>query len=410
MPGKTYRKYKHLIINGSAVIASAIYFICLMLPVNVCAEAEVVKTKGITISLTKRPERDWRPSWSPDSAHITFESIDDVFNNIWIMDIKTRKLVPITHKRETPAFSIQGGYLTSFSYGVRWSLDPEKFLYVSSQEGNYDIWMCQIGEKEKLTHERLTKNKAWDGDPAWSPDGKKIVFVSNRSGNGDLWVMDLSVAPNDKNRLRQITFNPSIDFSPTWSPDGKYIFFTSKRMNNYEIYSYNLYTDGLNRLTTSDGMERFPSASPDGKWIACYSGRNLVVFSIHGSEVRVTAHDVRPDAEGPSWSPDSRHIVYVNDKDPTIYIADVEEMTSRKMTLPSFLHNSVKWSPDGQFLLFTSFMNGNNDICISPVQGKVKKRPLVKHFILKKFDKNGSARAGRKNFSNKAKKLWEKLF
>jgi len=396
MHDNIYKKHRDLTV-GKAAFLFAIYFIWLMLSVNVCANSEVVKTKGITISLTKRPERDWKPNWSPDSIHVTFETIDDIFNNIWIMNIESKKLVPITRKRETPTFSIPGGYLASFSYGVHWSLDPEKFLYVSSQKGNYDIWMCQVGREGKVKHRQLTNSKAWDGD---------------RSGNGDLWIMNLSVAPHDKSRLRQITFNPAIDFSPTWSPDGRYIFFTSKRMNNYEIYSYSLYTDGLKRLTASDDMERFPSCSPDGKWVACYSGRNLVVMSTYGGDIRIIAHSVKPDAEGPSWSPDSRYIAYVNDRDPMkpIYIADIKEASTRKMTLPSFLHNSVKWSPDGQFLLFTSFINGNNDICISPVQGEKKVRPIVKHFRMNKFDKNGSVRAGRKNFSSEVKKLWEKLF
>ena len=36
----------------------------------------------------------------------------------------------------------------------------------------------------------LTRNLAYDGDPAWSPDGQKITFVSNRDGRYEVYVMN----------------------------------------------------------------------------------------------------------------------------------------------------------------------------------------------------------------------------
>ena len=36
----------------------------------------------------------------------------------------------------------------------------------------------------------LTRNPAYDGDPAWSPDGRKLGFVSNRDGSYGVYVMN----------------------------------------------------------------------------------------------------------------------------------------------------------------------------------------------------------------------------
>ena len=36
----------------------------------------------------------------------------------------------------------------------------------------------------------LTRNPAYDADPAWSPDGRKLAFVSNRDGSYGVYVMN----------------------------------------------------------------------------------------------------------------------------------------------------------------------------------------------------------------------------
>jgi TolB protein len=36
----------------------------------------------------------------------------------------------------------------------------------------------------------LTRNPAYDADPAWSPDGRKLAFVSNRGGRYEVYVMN----------------------------------------------------------------------------------------------------------------------------------------------------------------------------------------------------------------------------
>ncbi len=334
-----------------------------------------------TVALTHGTRIDWKPSWSPDAGRITFETVDEIFNNIWVMRRDGKKKSSITNKRITEKIYINGGDLHSFSYGVRWSTDPKKFLYVSSKDGNYDIWMCSV-EAKKLKHTRLTKNKAWDGDPSWSASGDKLAFVSNRTGNGDLFVMSLT---GNKGRVKQVTFNKGIDFSPRWTPDGQNILFTSKRFGNYDIYSFNVNTNSVKRLTFSSSMDRFPSISPNGKWVAYYSGRGMSIVSINGGTVHSIASDVKADNQGPSWSPSGRYIAYINDSLPMkpIYIVDLRTKKSRKLNLKSFLHESVKWSPDGKYLAFTSFMNGNKDICIVRLGGVTKIHPRTRNFVLR---------------------------
>jgi TolB protein len=75
--------------------------------------------------------------------------------------------------------------------------------------------------------------------PRFSPDGKKIIMSFAENGNSDIYTMDL------KSRLvEKITDHSAIDTSPSYSPDGKYICFNSDRSGLQQIYTMN--SDGTN--------------------------------------------------------------------------------------------------------------------------------------------------------------------
>jgi Tol biopolymer transport system component len=62
---------------------------------------------------------------------------------------------------------------------------------------------------------RLTTNSAADIYPSFSPDGTKILFVSSRDGNQEIYMMNA----NGTNQLR-LTNNQFPDIHPTFSSDG----------------------------------------------------------------------------------------------------------------------------------------------------------------------------------------------
>jgi TolB protein len=153
-----------------------------------------------------------------------------------------------------------------------------------------------------------------DGTPfALSPDGQRVAFVSSRlGGDSEIHVMDM-----EGGNLRQLTDNRFDDTSPSWSPDGQRIAFTSNREDNWDIFTLEVDnpTAVVNLTETSDMDEKYPAWSPDGSRIA-FSGRtrlngNWDIFLMNADGTGITNLTNHPaDDLFPSWSPDGTRIVF----------------------------------------------------------------------------------------------------
>jgi Tol biopolymer transport system component len=114
----------------------------------------------------------------------------------------------------------------------------------------------------------LTGGPSIDRQPAFSPDGHRIVFSSDRSGSLDLWSLEVATAA-----VRRLTFDAADDWDPHWSPDGKHLLWSSNRSGHFEVWIADIDGTGA-RQVTSDGVDaENPTMSADGGWIV-YSSAN----------------------------------------------------------------------------------------------------------------------------------------
>ncbi|MGC8668456.1 MAG: S41 family peptidase [Chthonomonadales bacterium] len=185
------------------------------------------------------------------------------------------------------------------------------------------------------TATRLTVNEAQSAYSRWSPDGRWIAFASNRYNSstpsgGYALNYDIFVIPATGGEPRRITYYTDNDFPSDWSPDGSRILFQSRRNAvSWQAYTIDVSTGVVHTLTADPQEVRFAVFSPNGKTIAYDRSGDTAMWwrpRYHGSaNMDIYTKDLDTgrisritDYDGmdlwPMYSPDGRFLYYVTDR------------------------------------------------------------------------------------------------
>ncbi len=144
---------------------------------------------------------------------------------------------------------------------------------------------------------------------ALSPSGARAVFEMRG---------EIVTVPADKGDPRVLTNTAGVmERDPSWSPDGKWIAYFSEASGEYELHVRDQRGTGEVRTIRPSSPQTFyfaPTWSPDSKRIA-YFDKKLQLWYVEldkSTPVKVDANPIgfNEDVMVPAWAPDSRWIAY----------------------------------------------------------------------------------------------------
>ena len=204
----------------------------------------------------------------------------------------------------------------------------------------------------------------------WSRDSKRIAFTAVFDENLDIYSVDV-----ESTQVTRLTSSRGEDRDPSWSPDGARLAFSSTRDGNSEVYVMQADGSDLRRVTNNSAADTSPTWSPDGSAIAFVSDRDRVQ----------DLYLVRPDGQGltrltvgagltndlPKWAPDASRIAFqiVRGKNYDIGIVRVAERTQTDFARSSAYDGMYTWSPDSGRLVFISGRDGVDSLYSADVDG-----------------------------------------
>jgi Tol biopolymer transport system component/C-terminal processing protease CtpA/Prc len=219
-----------------------------------------------------------------------------------------------------------------------------------------ELWLKPI---DGTGYQKLLSGGAKRAWPMWSPDGKALWYMSDEGGAENLWRLPISGAS------QQITrFTDGRLLWPTIGYDGRTIVFE----RDFAIWSLDTATGQATKLPialrgapavageTHKNETSFDSLalSPDGKKAAIIAHGELFAVSTKdgGAAQRVTRTPILE--RDPAWSPDSKRLVYVSERDraANIYAYDFATAQEAALTTGAARSTVPTWSPDGKVLAY----------------------------------------------------------
>lgn len=199
-----------------------------------------------------------QPAFSPDGSRIAVNGEAHYHDNLHVANANGSNLVEVSEHLEDsrPSWSPDGAHLVFDS-----ALDGDKrdriFILETVSDKAKDSWR----------YLRHAGGDTFGRDPYWLPDGR-IVYRGC-----DYWATGancgLYVVPPDGSSIPMRLTTHSSDMAPT--AYGSKVVFMSLRDGNWEIYSVNTDGSDLKRLTNNGVNDGLPTFSPNGQFIAFVS-------------------------------------------------------------------------------------------------------------------------------------------
>ncbi len=231
-----------------------------------------------------RGAADHHPQWNPNGKWILYESGQKGFNELYVTssDGKTHNLLAATeiyHGKDVIANTTQdkGDAVSSDRFDARplWAPDGTRVSYTERSREFFSGKLKVLPFDEKTgsaagqaTDIYVAKNDpggAWAINTAvWSPDSSTLAVVLQETHWDKVWLI-----PSRGGKPKELTFGTGEDEEPVYSPDGKWIAFESNRDLAEERHIWMVPATGgaPHRMAGLAGFESAPRWSTDSQSI-----------------------------------------------------------------------------------------------------------------------------------------------
>jgi TolB protein len=223
------------------------------------------------------------PALSPSGGQIAFNSYLRGGADLWVVSASGGRA---RHISDRPGLNTGAAWLSSST-----------IVATLSFEGNAELYKISAADGSIIA--RLTNSPSIETSAAVSPGGDQIAFVSDRQGTPQIYVM-----PSSGGGGRRLTYQGSYNQTPRFCPrkEVPMIAFTGRDERNvFDIFTYDMRSGKIDRVTQGQGSNSDPAWSPDCRLLVYSSSRGGLFLMNLQTHREFQIH--KGGAKNPSWGP-----------------------------------------------------------------------------------------------------------
>jgi len=322
--------------------------------------------------LVSHPATELKPLYSPDGRRLAFVSTRTGNGDIYVLDFASGEV-----RRAT--FDDGGEQLDAWSHDGRW-------LYYSSTArdigASNDVYRVAAagGTPMKVSADRYANE--WAAAPA--PDGSTLAFVGRGFGqwwrHGHAHIDESAIMlmrEHSTSKYEQLTDGNAKEVWPMWGEGGKSLYFMSDRGGAENIWKLNIGGRPVQLTKFDGGRVLWPSISYDGRTIVFERGYGIwrmETDSGRAAEVRITLRGApsgpavervrqTEQLQGLALSPDGKKVAFVA-RGEVFAASSADGGDAVRVTNSPAPESQPVWSPDSRRLAYVSERNGHGQLFV----------------------------------------------